>query len=99
MKKKDEEKQEEIAFNTMDHKDMMDLLVELSKTSAWQAILRFNRLKDSDAIQSLASTDPFKDPTSMARTQGIRIGLYYIEQDVNRELERRENENNGISDK
>ena len=97
MKKKNEAKPEN-TFSEMDNKEMLDLLVEMAKTKTWQAVLRFNRLKDANAIQSLASTDPFKEPTTMARTQGIRIGLYYIEQDVSRELERRAKIEAGVSE-
>jgi hypothetical protein len=78
--------QEDLMFNTMSDEQMDKLLAELADTTFWQAVLRFNRTKDAQAINSLASTDPFKDPTSMARTQGIRIGLYYIEQEINRKI-------------
>jgi hypothetical protein len=74
-------------FDTMSDTQMNNLLSELGATSFWQAVLRFNRTKDAQAINSLASTDPFKDPTSMARTQGIRMGLYYLEQEINRKNE------------
>lgn len=83
-KKKANEVHEDLKFDTMNDAKMNALLTELSATSFWQAILRFNRTKDAQAINSLASLDPFKDPTSMARTQGIRIGLYYLEQEVGR---------------
>jgi len=85
---KNEEKknqvQEDLTFDAMSDEVMNNLLLELSSTSFWQAVLRFNRTKDSQAINSLASLDPFKDPTGLARTQGIRIGLYYLEQEIAR---------------
>jgi len=84
MKKKTNEVHEDLTFDKMNDKQMNNFLGELADTTFWQAILRFNRTKDAQAINSLASMDPFKDPTSMARTQGIRIGLYYLEQEVGR---------------
>lgn len=68
---------------------MMDLLIQLKETEYWPAIRQFNRLKDEWALNSLGSIDPFKEPTSLARTQGVRIGLFFLEKEVNQEFEER----------
>jgi len=81
---KNEKIKEEILFDIMSEEQMNTLFLELADTQLWQAILRYNRIKDAQAINSLASLDPFKDPTAVARTQGIRIGTYGIETEVNR---------------
>lgn len=93
MKKKNEPKtiKEQIDEETspMSMQEITNLLYDFSKTHAWKAYQKYNMLKDSEAIQSLAMTDPFKEPTKMARSQGIRIGLYYVEQLVAQEAARR----------
>jgi len=78
---KNEEKNDKL-FSEMKEHEMKTLLKELADTRYWQAILRLNRIKDSQALNSLSSIDPFKDPTGLARTQGIRIGMFYIEQEI-----------------
>lgn len=59
----------------MDNAEMMQLLKELSDTRFWIAILKYNQARMALSQQSLYSGDPFKDPTSMARNQGILLGL------------------------
>jgi hypothetical protein len=92
MKKKKEEKKQEEPIDEqtpMSNEQMVSYIYELSKTHTWRAIQRYNMLKDAEVISSLAILDPFKEPTQVARTQGIRIGLYYIEQLVKQESDRR----------
>ena len=92
MKKKNEEKKQEELNDEqtpMSNEQMVNYIYELSKTNTWRAIQRYNMLKDAEVISSLAVLDPFKEPTQVARTQGIRIGLYYIEQLVKQEFDRR----------
>jgi len=89
-KKKEQTIEEQIDEEApLTNEQMINLLYELSKTFAWKAIQRFNLLKDAEVIQSLAVLDPFKEPTMVARAQGIRTGLYYIERAVVQEKERR----------
>ena len=83
------EEQNVISFKTMTDKEMNDLFVELRYTSFWQAILKFNRIRDKVATDSLAVLDPFKNPTQVARAQGIRNGLYDLEIEVNNRIEER----------
>jgi len=85
-KKKNEEKnieeqQEQLEDEgPMNNERMVNLLYELSKTYTWKAIQRYNMLKDAEIINALAVIDMFKNPTQAARAQGMRTGLYYIEQ-------------------
>jgi len=59
------------------------LLIELYNSCFWKIILRQSRANDSFAIETLASVDPFKEPTLVARTQGLRQGLFSLENEVN----------------
>ena len=93
MKKPNEEKktiEEQIDEEApISNKQMFDLIYELSKTYTWKAIQRYNLLKDAEIINTLAVLDPFKEPTKVARAQGMRTGLYSIETVVKQEVERR----------
>lgn len=68
------------AVQGMDDNEMEGLLSELSNSRFWTAILRYNRLRDNYIIQGLSSVDPFKEPTLMAQYQGIRTGLFDLEE-------------------
>ncbi len=73
------------------------LLIELSNTPFWRVIMMQSRRQDSNAINVLASVDPFKEPTLVARTQGMRQGLYSLENEINlilREVKEKEQEQN-----
>ena len=61
--------------NGMSLKEMADVLKNLPSNRIWIAILKYNqeRLLFSQSI--LFSADPFKDPTNMARQQGVMLGL------------------------
>ena len=76
----------------MTPQEMKDRLVGLPETEVWEALKMFNRLKDAEILSALGSTDPFKDPTSLARAQGIRIGLFYLEQEIDRAYEEKKQE-------
>jgi len=93
MKKPNEEKktiEEQIDEEApISNKQMFDLIYELSKTYTWKAIQRYNLLKDAEIINTLAVIDMFKNPTQAARAQGMRTGLYYIEQVAKQEADRR----------
>lgn len=80
---------EEQVLEPMSDAETQDLFFELAQTKFWQAIKGFNYKIDSMALSQLAALDPFKKPTEMARTQGIRNGLYYLENEVNRILKKR----------
>jgi len=93
MKKKQEQLDEEMTDNKM-----VDLLVDLSNTIYWQAIKRIIRKKDIEISQALFSLDAFKEPTLVARNQGARIGLYLLENVIEQELKRRQDENKAKQD-
>jgi len=63
----------------------MSLLSELPDTVYWEAILKFINNNDVQAITVLATVDPFKDPTKVARTQGMRTGLYLLREEILKE--------------
>ena len=76
--KKEEEKKEEFQGNLTDN-ELNKSLKELHKTIYWQSIKQYNRSVLWAADSSLRTTDAFKEPTQMARTQGIITGLYQLE--------------------
>ena len=59
----------------MSNSQMKELLKELEGTEFWIAILKYNQDRMRVIQDGLFSIDPFKDPTNMARNQGIGIGL------------------------
>jgi len=77
-----------VEFSKMNDREMEHYLFELSSTIYWQAILKFIRKRDGDILTTLISLDPFKDPTSMSRNQGERVGIYDIENFINNLIER-----------
>ena len=91
MKKEKKEKKKFVSQEEMGDKGMDELLFKLSETSYWQAILKYNRSRDAEIIGTLIAGDPFKNPTDVARAQGMRIGLYELEQKVGREMTKRKN--------
>jgi hypothetical protein len=54
---------------------MLSLLKDLPQTEHWFSILKYvqQRLRVNEG--GLYYTDPVKDPTTIARTQGIMLGL------------------------
>lgn len=82
MKKQEEKKI--ITAEEMDENEMNDLLVELYDSIFWQAIRKYSDMRKVIATSSLITLDPFKNPTIVARNQGILSGLVdlgdYIEQ-------------------
>lgn len=51
------------------------LLVDLSKTKTWEAIVWYLGERKKLAENSFRTLDPFKEPTQVARNQGILQGL------------------------
>ena len=70
-------------------KAMFDSLVKLAETDYWPHIKRFFRKLDNQSLSALGGIDPFKEPVTMARTQGQRVGYYMLEVAIMRERERR----------
>ena len=65
-------------FNTMSKEDMEKYLKELSYTVYWQAVVKLITEYDLSIINAILSLDPLKQATDIARAQGQRIGLYYL---------------------
>lgn len=63
--------------------EMNNLLVELGESKFYPAILKYVFERDRLVIDGIRAVDPFKNPTEVARNQGITIGLFdlrdYIE--------------------
>jgi len=68
--------------NELTNNECEKLLLELAGSKFWQAILKTAHLQDVLTIQSLVAIDPFKDPTSIARVQGRREGVYALKNQV-----------------
>ena len=58
------------------------MLIELYNSAFWPVILKHARDNDVLAINGLASIDPVKNPTDVARLQGMRQGFYSLENEV-----------------
>lgn len=63
------------AINDLPMDQMYQLLKELESSTFWTAILKYNQERLKYTQNSLIAGDPFKDPTNMARTQGIMMGI------------------------
>jgi len=108
-KKKNEEANEEIKeeekkevpkpteASKMNDEQMNAILLELANSYHWQAILRYNFVRCLITDGSFRSLDPFKNPTEMARNQGIYVGLKDLENYVNELKERAESVDNSNS--
>lgn len=59
----------------MSDEKMVQLLRNLEETEYWGAILRYTQIRLSQSQQAVLSGDPFKDPTVIARNQGVMLGL------------------------
>lgn len=64
----------------MSDEDMNALLVDLPELPVWQAILKYWQYRDGVIFDALRSVDPFKNPTEIARNQGVRLGLYDLKE-------------------
>jgi hypothetical protein len=62
--------------------EMKTLLKELEGTRTWFAIIKYNQERLSNAQNALITLDPFKDPTTMARYQGVMSGLLDLQEGV-----------------
>lgn len=62
-------------IRSMSEKEMLSELEALEGTRSWIAILKYNQIRLGHSQSFLFSGDPFKDPTNMARNQGILLGI------------------------
>ena len=60
----------------MEEKEMESVLIEFYGSREYQAALQYVQRRDKLVLDSLKSTDPFRNPTDIARTQGIGTGLF-----------------------
>ena len=63
------------AMDSMSDTEMQEMLKELTDTRYWVAISKYVQSRLMVANGSLATLDPIKDPTNIARAQGIMSGL------------------------
>jgi hypothetical protein len=59
----------------MGPQEMQEVLKAMVSTPAWIALLKYNQDRLRYVQGSLFYTDPVKEPTEIARTQGIMLGL------------------------
>jgi len=89
MKKKKDILSEDLSNKEMSDEVMWELLLSLEETNYWLAVRRYIYYRVKVVEGGLISTDPFKEPTTMARNQGIRIGLLDLESQILVEKEER----------
>ena len=62
-------------MDSMGEEEMQQMLKELTDTRYWVAISKYVQSRLMVANGSLAALDPMKEPTNIARAQGIMSGL------------------------
>lgn len=63
----------------MSSEELSGLLLELADSKYWPAIQTYYKGLSDIAEQTLRAVDPFKNPTEMARNQGFRLALDYLD--------------------
>lgn len=63
-------------YEPMGEDEMNELLLELSDTAIFRAIINYAYKRDKLITDAMRSIDPFKEPTLLARNQGISTGLF-----------------------
>lgn len=66
----------------MTNDEMIQALRGLVETDGWIAILKYHRARKEMAQNMLYAIDPVKEPTQIARTQGMLSGLSDLEDAV-----------------
>lgn len=59
----------------MSDADMFQLLYEIEQTPYWVALVRYNQLRSGQIQSGILTADPVREPTQIARNQGIMMGL------------------------
>ena len=85
MKEQKEQNRVILSAEEMSDSEMLNLLIELSRTPYWQAIIRFNNGHQIVANSALAILDPIKEPTKVSRTQGRKIGISLLKDYIDKE--------------
>lgn len=55
--------------------EMDEILLTFSNTVQYQAVLKYLTMRDQLVTNGIRALDPFKQPTEIARNQGIGMGL------------------------
>ncbi|MCK5616267.1 hypothetical protein KAR91_81145 [Candidatus Pacearchaeota archaeon] len=63
--------------------EMNQVLLGLRDSKFWKAYKTFTTYRSLFAESALFTIDPFKEPTQMARNQGIRTGINDLEDHIN----------------
>lgn len=84
-------------YDTMTDEEMRECLLQLGGMIHYQAILRYLKQRDALAVTALKSIDPFKNPTELARNQGIQMGLWDLPGGVEVLKERAKEAETGVS--
>lgn len=59
----------------MPEEEMIRELESLEQKRAWIAILKYNQIRLRHSQSAVFTGDPFKEPTVLARNQGVMLGL------------------------
>lgn len=81
-----------------EEKEQLTLLIALKNSKYWPAVKEFARVSDGNILTSLGTLDPNTQATELARSQGMRLGLYALEQTILAEEAKRERAANGEKD-
>lgn len=68
--------------DTLTYDELMRRLAPIVETPYWKLIVSFNRMAITNFSSQFYTIDPYKEPTSIARTQGCLQGLPYMEQQI-----------------
>jgi hypothetical protein len=79
-----------LTFQTMTKEVMEKYLVELSRSVYWQAIIKLTTEFDLQIINAILSLDPVKQSVDIARAQGQRLGIYFLNEQIKEILSRLE---------
>lgn len=79
--------------------ELKTLLVELSESKYWDAIKWYSVLSQRQLQILLSGMDPVKDPTNMARNQGMMLGTRALEDFIVQEKNKRKDAENEKNEK
>ena len=65
----------ESKIRAMSDEEMFKLLYQLEQSEYWIAIMRYNQIRSSYTQSAILAADPVREPTAIARNQGIMMGL------------------------
>lgn len=68
-------KEVEDRVRNLNDEEMFKLLFQLEQSEYWVAIMRYIQVRSSYTQSAILAADPVKEPTAIARNQGIMMGL------------------------